>query len=123
LDADGGSNQHADSKIDVEEGLLNVKYDDRLVEYEFGERDEVQMAYDTSIHKIQGSEYPAVVIPLAMQHYTLLDRNLIYTAVLARIEMLPFSVTWRRVIKTKFENICNFRQTCNDSVVALQRLR
>lgn len=67
--------------IDVEEGLLTVKYDDRLVEYEFGELDEVQLAYATSIHKSQGSEYPAVVIPLAMQHYTLLERNLIYTAV------------------------------------------
>ena len=49
--------------IDVEEGLLTVKYDDRLVEYEFGELDEVQLAYATSIHKSQGSEYPAVVIP------------------------------------------------------------
>ena len=67
--------------IDVEEGLLTVRYDDRLVEYEFGELDEVQLAYATSIHKSQGSEYPAVVIPLAMQHYTLLERNLIYTAV------------------------------------------
>lgn len=67
--------------IDVEEGLLNVDYDGRMVEYEFGELDEVSLAYATSIHKSQGSEYPAVVIPLAMQHYTLLERNLIYTAV------------------------------------------
>ncbi|WP_236021872.1 ATP-binding domain-containing protein [Geomesophilobacter sediminis] len=43
--------------------------------------DEVSLAYATSIHKSQGSEYPAVVIPLTMQHYTLLERNLIYTAV------------------------------------------
>jgi len=67
--------------VDMEEGLLQVDYDGRLVEYEFGELDEVQLAYATSIHKSQGSEYPAVVIPLAMQHYTLLERNLIYTAV------------------------------------------
>jgi len=67
--------------IDMEEGALQVDYDGRLVEYEFGELDEVQLAYATSIHKSQGSEYPAVVIPLAMQHYTLLERNLIYTAV------------------------------------------
>jgi len=67
--------------IDVEEGVLNVEYDGRTVEYEFGELDEVSLAYATSIHKSQGSEYPAVVIPLAMQHYTLLERNLIYTAV------------------------------------------
>ena len=67
--------------IDMEEGLLQVDYDGRLFEYEFGELDEVQLAYATSIHKSQGSEYPAVVIPLAMQHYSLLERNLIYTAV------------------------------------------
>ena len=67
--------------IDVEEGVVKVVYDDRIVEYEFGELDELSLAYATSIHKSQGSEYPAVVIPLAMQHYTLLERNLIYTAV------------------------------------------
>ena len=67
--------------IDVEEGEMLVDYDGRLVPYDFGELDEVALAYATSIHKSQGSEYPAVVIPLAMQHYTLLQRNLIYTAV------------------------------------------
>ena len=68
-------------KIDLEESLLLIEYDGRAVEYEFGELDEVSLAYATSIHKSQGSEYPAVIIPLAMQHYTLLERNLIYTAV------------------------------------------
>jgi exodeoxyribonuclease V alpha subunit len=68
-------------KIDTEESLVLVDYDGRIVEYEFGELDEVSLAYATSIHKSQGSEYPAVIIPLAMQHYTLLERNLIYTAV------------------------------------------
>ncbi|ANA39439.1 recombinase RecD [Geobacter anodireducens] len=67
--------------IDQEEGALQVDYDGRTIEYDFGELDEVSLAYATSIHKSQGSEYPAVVIPLAMQHYTLLERNLIYTAV------------------------------------------
>lgn len=67
--------------IDSEEGLLTVGFDGREVCYEFGELDEVSLAYATSIHKSQGSEYPAVVIPLAMQHYTLLQRNLLYTAV------------------------------------------
>jgi exodeoxyribonuclease V alpha subunit len=68
-------------KIDTEESILLIDYDGRAVEYEFGELDEVSLAYATSIHKSQGSEYPAVIIPLAMQHYTLLERNLIYTAV------------------------------------------
>ena len=67
--------------IDTEEGVVRVAYDGREVAYEFGELDEVALAYATSIHKSQGSEYPAVVIPLAMQHYTLLERNLVYTAV------------------------------------------
>jgi exodeoxyribonuclease V alpha subunit len=67
--------------VDEEQELVMVEYDGRPVEYEFGELDEVALAYATSIHKSQGSEYPAVVIPLAMQHYTLLERNLIYTAV------------------------------------------
>jgi exodeoxyribonuclease V alpha subunit len=67
--------------IDGEEGTLSIVFDDRAVEYEFSELDELSLAYATSIHKSQGSEYQAVVIPLAMQHYTLLERNLIYTAV------------------------------------------
>jgi exodeoxyribonuclease V alpha subunit len=69
------------TRIDPEEGLLWVDYDGRSVEYEFSELDEVALAYATTVHKSQGSEYPAVVIPLATQHYTLLERNLLYTAV------------------------------------------
>lgn len=68
-------------EIDAEEGELLIEFDGRSVSYEFSELDEVQLAYATSIHKSQGSEYPAVVIPLAMQHYTLLERNLLYTGV------------------------------------------
>ncbi|NEX22603.1 ATP-dependent RecD-like DNA helicase [Thiorhodococcus mannitoliphagus] len=67
--------------IDAEEGLLTIDFDGRAVVYETGELDEVALAYATSVHKAQGSEYPAVVIPLATQHYTLLQRNLLYTAV------------------------------------------
>ncbi|MBU2805640.1 ATP-dependent RecD-like DNA helicase [Acidithiobacillus ferridurans] len=67
--------------IDTEEAELRVDFDGREVAYPFGELDALQLAYATSIHKSQGSEYPAVVIPLAMQHYTLLERNLIYTGV------------------------------------------
>lgn len=69
------------AKIDLEEAALLVNFDGRKVSYEFAELDELALAYATSIHKSQGSEYPAVVIPLAMQHFTLLERNLIYTAV------------------------------------------
>ncbi len=69
------------ARIDEEEGLVYIDYDGRRVEYETGELDEVSLAYATTVHKSQGSEYPAVVIPLAMQHYMLLERNLLYTAV------------------------------------------
>jgi exodeoxyribonuclease V alpha subunit len=69
------------TRIDEEEGLILVDFDGRQVVYETGELDEVSLAYATTIHKAQGSEYPAVVIPLAAQHYNLLERNLLYTAV------------------------------------------
>ena len=68
-------------RIDEEEGLVFIDYDGLRVEYETGELDEVSLAYATTVHKSQGSEYPAVVVPLAMQHYMLLERNLLYTAV------------------------------------------
>jgi len=67
--------------IDPEEGALTVDFDGRAVEYGFGELDELVLAYATTIHKAQGSEYPAVVIPLATQHYAMLARNLLYTGV------------------------------------------
>ena len=56
-------------------------FEGRAVEYGFGERDELVLAYATTIHKAQGSEYPVVVIPLATQHYAMLARNLLYTGV------------------------------------------
>lgn len=66
-------------KIDPVEQEVLIRFDDRLVTYDFGELDEVSLAYAVTIHKSQGSEFPAVVIPVAMQHYMLLQRNLIYT--------------------------------------------
>jgi exodeoxyribonuclease V alpha subunit len=67
--------------IDLEEGELIVAFDNREVRYGFGELDELQLAYATTIHKSQGSEYPAVVIPLTTQHYAMLARNLLYTGI------------------------------------------
>ena len=69
------------SGIDMEEGELTVDFDGRDVNYSFGELDELVLAYATTIHKSQGSEYPAVVIPLTTQHYPMLQRNLVYTGV------------------------------------------
>jgi exodeoxyribonuclease V alpha subunit len=68
-------------KIDPVEQELFIRFDERLVTYDFGELDEVSLAYAVTIHKAQGSEFPAVVIPVAMQHYMLLQRNLIYTGI------------------------------------------
>lgn len=69
------------SAIDGEEQTVSVRFDDRDVIYEQGDLDELTLAYATSIHKSQGSEYPAVVVPILTQHYVMLSRNLIYTAV------------------------------------------
>ena len=67
--------------LDTEERELTVRYDDRNVLYSFDELDELIPAYAISVHKSQGSEYPAVVLPVLTQHYMLLQRNLIYTGV------------------------------------------
>jgi exodeoxyribonuclease V alpha subunit len=69
------------SHIEMEEGELIVDFDGRELIYGFGELDELVLAYATTIHKSQGSEYPAVVIPLSTQHYPMLQRNLVYTGV------------------------------------------
>ena len=67
--------------IDLEAGELVAEFDGREVPYDFGELDELVLAYATTVHKAQGSEYPAVVIPVTTQHYPMLQRNLLYTAV------------------------------------------
>ena len=66
-------------RVVQEDSELVVVFDGREVSYGFGELDELVLAYATTIHKSQGSEYPAVVIPLATQHYMMLARNLLYT--------------------------------------------
>ena len=68
-------------QIDREEQEVRVDFDGRLVAYEFSELDEIVLAYATSVHKAQGSEYPAVIMPLLTQHYMLLQRNLLYTGI------------------------------------------
>ena len=67
--------------VDDKEKNLTVRFDERAVMYAWEELDEIVPAYAISIHKSQGSEYPAVVIPVMTQHYVLLQRNLIYTGV------------------------------------------
>ena len=68
-------------KIDHIEGELSINFEDRSVKIPFGELDTIVPAYATTIHKSQGSEYPAVIIPIMTQHFIMLQRNLIYTGV------------------------------------------
>ena len=68
-------------KIDPVEREVTVQFRPARGVYDFGELDELALAYAITIHKSQGSEFPAVVIPLATQHYLLLQRNLVYTGV------------------------------------------
>ncbi|MEA5475081.1 ATP-binding domain-containing protein, partial [Synechococcus sp. CCY9201] len=67
--------------IDADASELTVRFDGREVTYGWGELDNLVPAYACTIHKSQGSEYPAVVIPLLTQHYAMLQRNLVYTGI------------------------------------------
>lgn len=67
--------------IDMDERTLAILFDDRSVEYDVTELDEIVLAYATTVHKAQGAEYPIVVMPVMMTHFTMLQRNLLYTGV------------------------------------------
>ena len=67
--------------IDAEDQQLTVSFDDVMITYDFNELDELTLSYAVSIHKAQGSEFPAVVIPIHTQHYPMLRRNLLYTGI------------------------------------------
>lgn len=69
------------SKVDMEERNLTVDFDGREINYDISELDELTLAYATTIHKSQGSEYPIVVMPMTMSHFIMLQRNLLYTGV------------------------------------------
>jgi exodeoxyribonuclease V alpha subunit len=65
--------------IDTEEQDVTVQYADKTVTYDLADLNEIALAWAVTIHKSQGSEYPVVIMPLYMQHYMMLSRNLIYT--------------------------------------------
>ena len=89
--------------FDMEEKTLVVRYPEREVTYGFDEADELQLAYALTVHKSQGSEYPAVVLALHTQHYLLLQRNLLYTA-LTRAKRLVLLVGSKRAIALAVHN-------------------
>ena len=74
--------------VDVLKKKLYVDYEGREVEYDWAETDELSLAYAISVHKSQGSEYPAVVLPLVTRHYVLLQRNLLYTAITRGVKLV-----------------------------------
>jgi exodeoxyribonuclease V alpha subunit len=83
--------------ISTEERELIVRVDGREVVYDFSDLDEIVHAYAVSVHKSQGSEYPAVIFPVLTQHFILLQRNLIYTAV-TRARRLVVMVGTRKAL-------------------------
>jgi len=68
-------------EINLEEQVIKVLFYSRIIEYDFSELNELVLAYAITVHKSQGSEYPVVVIPMLTQHFLLLQRNLLYTAI------------------------------------------
>ena len=91
------------ARVDSENQEVTIIFDDREVPYDFADLDEVVLAYAVSVHKSQGSEFPAVIIPLLTQHYLLLQRNLIYTAV-TRGKRLVVLVGTRRALAIGVKN-------------------
>jgi len=89
--------------IDAVAREITVRFEDRSVVYEFGDLDEIVLAYAVSVHKSQGSEFPAVVLPVVTQHYILLQRNLIYTAV-TRARKLLVMVGTRKALAMAIGN-------------------
>ena len=89
--------------IDPTEQKLQVAYDGRVFDYEWSELDELVFAYAISIHKSQGSEYPAIVIPLLSKHHVMLQRNLLYTAI-TRGKRIVVLVGSRRAIAMAVRN-------------------
>jgi exodeoxyribonuclease V alpha subunit len=95
--------------IDAEEQELSVDFDGRNVSFGFGELDTLVPAYAATIHKSQGSEYPAVVIPVMTQHYAMLQRNLLYTGI-TRGKQLVVLVGQKKAVAIAVKNVSGRRR-------------
>ena len=95
--------------VDPDAGELTARFDGRSVPYGFGELDTLVPAYAATIHKSQGSEYPAVIIPVMTQHYTMLQRNLLYTGV-TRGKRLVVLVGQRKAVAIAVRNVSGRRR-------------
>ena len=95
--------------VDPDDGELTAHFDGRAVAYGFGELDTLVPAYAATIHKSQGSEYPAVVIPVLTQHYVMLQRNLLYTGV-TRGKRLVVLVGQKKAVAIAVRNVSGRRR-------------
>ena len=95
--------------VDADASELTASFDGRAVTYGFGELDTLVPAYAATIHKSQGSEYPAVVIPVLTQHYTMLQRNLLYTGV-TRGKRLVLLVGQKKAVAIAVRNVSGRRR-------------
>ena len=95
--------------VDPEAGELSAGFDGRTVTYGFGELDALVPAYAATVHKSQGSEYPAVVIPVLTQHYAMLQRNLLYTGV-TRGKRLVVLVGQKKAVAIAVRNVSGRRR-------------
>ncbi len=91
------------SKVVPEEEEVHVDIDGAKVVFEFGELDELTLAYASTIHKSQGSEYPCVIIPISTQHFVMLQRNLIYTGI-TRGKQLVILIGQEKALKMAIRN-------------------
>ena len=92
------------ASVNMEERTLKVDFDGRVIEYDVTELDELVHAYATTIHKAQGSEYPIVVMPILMNHYVMLQRNLIYTGI-TRAKKILVMVGTRKAVSFAVRNV------------------
>lgn len=104
--------------IDQTDQVLRIRYEEQLVDYPFSELDELILAYAISIHKSQGSEFPVVIIPITTQHFMMLSRNLLYTAVTRAKELLILVGTKKaghiavrnNEVKRRYNGLCQTMQ-------------
>jgi exodeoxyribonuclease V alpha subunit len=95
--------------VDPEGGEITVRFDGRSITYGLGELDTLVPAYAATIHKSQGSEYPAVIIPVLTQHYPMLQRNLLYTGV-TRGKRLVVLVGQKKAVAIAVRNVSGRRR-------------
>jgi exodeoxyribonuclease V alpha subunit len=98
--------------VDPNGGEVAVSFDGRSVTYQLGELDMLVPAYAATIHKSQGSEYPAVIIPVLTQHYAMLQRNLLYTGV-TRGRKLVVLIGQKKAIAIAVRNVSGRRRWSN----------